>query len=450
MTTTANILIIEDDALLNHMLLDNINKMGYKTEGVTTLKQAREYLSKHEPSLVILDGRLPDGDGMDLLRELNDICCSTILLTAYGSVKNAVEAMKAGAAEYLVKPIDLDELEMMVKRVLENAALRQDYPFYKNELKRNAQGKKLMIGHSPALQEVQKLIDAVAPTDMSVLIEGESGTGKELIANELHQRSERSNRNFVTLDCCTLQEKLFESELFGHERGAFTGADRQKKGLIEGAEGGTLFLDEIGEIEAPIQAKLLRVLETGQFRRLGGTKDLMADVRIIAATNRDLEQMSQTGTFRLDLYYRLSAFVVKSPPLRSRREDIPHLVEHFIKNHNFSRRINKTVTPAAMKALIAYDWPGNIRGLKNMIERAIILSGRRKAIRPEDLSFRSQSNSPQKGVQLSYEDEPSLEDIEKDYMQILLEKYSGHRAKIAGILGISERNTYRLLKKYAL
>ncbi|MEN8216078.1 MAG: sigma-54 dependent transcriptional regulator [Pseudomonadota bacterium] len=449
MTTTHSILIIEDDALLNRMLVDNLNKLGYHTQGVTTLAQAREYLSKHEPALVILDGRLPDGDGMELLPELKDIC-PTILLTAYGSVKQAVEAMKAGAAEYLVKPLDLDELEMVVKRTLENAILRQDYNFYKNEVNRSHQRQKLMIGHSPALQKVHELIEAVAPTDMSVLIQGESGTGKELIANELHQRSQRHNRNFVTLDCCTLQEKLFESELFGHERGAFTGADRQKKGLIEGAEGGTLFLDEIGEIEAPIQAKLLRVLETGQFRRLGGTKDLMADVRIIAATNRDLEMMSETGSFRLDLYYRLSAFVIDSPPLRSRREDIPHLVEHFIKNHTFSRRINKTVTPTAMKALMAYDWPGNIRGLKNIIERAIILSARRKAIRPDDLSFGNQSGKSQKGVQLNYEHEPTLEDIEKDYMRMLVEKYSGHRAKIASILGISERNTYRLLKKYSL
>ena len=443
MTNTLNILIIEDDSLLNKLLIDTLKKMNYQAHGVTTLLQARDFLAKYEPNLVILDGKLPDGKGIELLSQLNEIC-PTILLTAYGSVRNAVESMQAGAAEYLVKPIDLDELEVTVKRVLENAMLKQDYQFYKNQLSR--QHKTLMVGNSPALQEVERLISVVAPTDMNVLIQGESGTGKELIANELHRRSNRKQRNFVALDCCTLQEKLFESELFGHERGAFTGAHQQKKGLIEGAEGGTLFLDEIGEIEATIQAKLLRVLETGKFRRLGGTKDLTADVRIVAATNRDLEQMSQSGEFRLDLFYRLNAFIIKSPPLRERREDIPYLVDYFIKNHNFSRRVDKIVTPSALKELVAYDWPGNIRGLKNIIERAIILSG--KYIAPEHLGFYKAIDSM--GIKLSYENEPSLEEIEKDYMAMLLKKYSGHRATIAKILGISERNTYRLLKKFKL
>ncbi len=437
------ILVVEDDVMLNKMLVDNLANMNYQVHGVTELAQARKFLAKYEPNLVILDGKLPDGKGIELLPQLNEIC-PTIFLTAYGTVRNAVESMKAGVAEYLVKPIDLDELEVTVKRVLENEVLKQDYQFYKSQL--NRKHNKMMIGHSPALQEVKKLIAAVAPTDMNVLIQGESGTGKELIANELHQQSHRHQRNFVALDCCTLQEKLFESELFGHERGAFTGAHQQKKGLIEGAEGGTLFLDEIGEIEPSIQAKLLRVLETNQFRRLGGTKDLIADVRIIAATNRDLEQMSKSSEFRLDLYYRLNSFMIKSLPLRERREDIPYLVEHFITNHNFSSRVDKTVIPAAMKELVAYDWPGNIRGLKNIIERAIILSG--KTIAPEHLGFHQASNSM--GIQLNYETEPTLADIEKDYMVKLLKKYSGHRAKIAKVLGVSERNTYRLLKKYDL
>jgi DNA-binding NtrC family response regulator len=449
MTVAQSLLIIEDDTFLNQTLVDVLSQMGYQTHGVTTLALAREYLSKHEPALVILDGRLPDGDGMEMLPQLHELC-PTILLTAYGSVKNAVEAMKAGAAEYLVKPIDLDELEMVVQRVLETAALRQDYQFCKSQMNRSHQRNKILIGHSQALREVQRLIQAVAPTDMSVLILGESGTGKELIARELHQSSERNQRNFVALDCCTLQEKLFESELFGHERGSFTGAQKQKKGLIEGADGGTLFLDEIGEIEAPIQAKLLRVLETGHFRRLGGTKDLTADVRILAATNRDLEKMSRRGEFRLDLYYRLSTFVISVPPLRKRRNDISSLVEHFIQNHSFSRRINKTFSEAAIKSLVAYDWPGNIRELKNVVERAIILSGNHKQILPEHLTFSSTANNAPLVVQLSYEHEPTLEEIEKNYLETLLEKYSGHRAKIAGVLGISERHTYRLLKKYGL
>lgn len=439
------ILVVEDDTLLNQLLVQNLKKMGYDAEGVTLLSEARNYLNKHEPNLILLDGHLPDGMGMELLS--HHAIPPVVFLTAYGSVREAVNAIKAGAAEYLVKPINLDELEVTIKRVLENAALQQDYQLCKSQQSRC---NRLMVGCSPAVDKVHELIRAVAPTDMSVLIQGESGVGKELVAAEIHRNSERAERNFVALDCCSLQEKLFESELFGHERGSFTGADRQKKGLIEGAEGGTLFLDEIGEIEAPIQAKLLRVLETGRFRRLGGTKDLTANVRIVAATNCNLEKMSQQGSFRLDLFYRLSAFVITVPSLRERREDIPELVEHFLSNHNFSRRINKSFTNTAMKELIAYHWPGNVRELKNVVERAIILSGEKSEIRPEHLTFSSIKNPGGIGFELSFDHEPTLEEIERDYLKILLSKYSGHRLKVAEALGVSERNTYRLLKKHGL
>lgn len=443
--TAPNILVIEDDALLNKFLVQNLQKMGYEAQGATLLATSRDYLKSNEPSLILLDGHLPDGNGMDLLLETN--LPPVVFLTAYGSVREAVQAIKAGAAEYLVKPIDLDELEVTIKRVLENAAIRQDYQFCRSQFQ-NQQRTKTMVGHSLAMKKVQEHIRAVAPTDMSVLIQGESGVGKELVAAEIHRLSERSQRNFVALDCCSLQEKLFESELFGHERGAFTGADRQKKGLIEGADGGTLFLDEIGEIEPPIQAKLLRVLETGRFRRLGGTKDLSADVRIVAATNQNLEEMSRKGTFRLDLYYRLSAFVVTVPALRERRDDIADLVDHFLSSHKFSRRLNKKMTPSAMKEVIAYSWPGNIRELKNVVERAIILSGDKPEIRLEHLTFSSSHHPLQTGFELSFDHEPTLEEIEEHYLKFLLKKYSGHRKNVAETLGISERNTYRLLKKY--
>jgi len=421
--------------------------MGYQVEGVGTLAKTRTYLEENEVALILLDGHLPDGMGIDLLKEKN--LPSVVLLTAYGSVREAVEAMKAGAAEYLVKPINLDELEVTIERVLENVALKEEYQFCRAQVEHQQQSKH-MVGNSPAIQQVHEHIRAVAPTDMSVLIQGESGVGKELVAAEIHKHSDRTNRNFVAIDCCSLQEKLFESELFGHERGAFTGADRQKKGLIEGADGGTIFLDEIGEIDPVIQAKLLRVLETGRFRRLGGNKDLTANVRIVAATNCDLEKMSQEGTFRLDLYYRLSAFVVTVPPLRERREDLPDLARHFIQNHKFSRRIDKAVTPTAMRELIAYSWPGNIRELKNVVERAIILSGDKKEIRPEHLTFSTIHNKKKFGFELLFDHEPTLEEIEKHYLKILLGKYSGHRLKVAETLGISERNTYRILKKHGL
>lgn len=441
------VLVVEDDIVLNQLLTKTLESVGYQVNSVTRLSTAREYLNSHEPALVLLDGRLPDGNGAELFPELSNLP-PVVLLTAYGSIREAVDAIKAGIAEYLVKPINLDELELTIKRVLETVTLRQDCQFYKSQVQHHHS--KAMIGESKAIQKVHDLIRKVAPSNMSVLIHGESGVGKELVAAEIHKHSQRSHRNYVALDCCSLQEKLFESELFGHERGSFTGADRQKKGLIEDADGGTLFLDEIGEIEAPIQAKLLRVLETGRFRRLGGNKDLSSDVRIVAATNCNLENMSQEGTFRLDLFYRLSGFVITIPPLRERREDIPLLVQHFLNHHCFSRRVNKTISPTAMKELIAYDWPGNIRELKNVVERAIILAADRPAIVPEHLTFSTIIKRKNSNFELSFDHEPTLEEIEKHYLKVLLQKYSGHRLRVAEALGISERNTYRLLKKYGL
>lgn len=443
--TSPSILVVEDDIILNQVLVQTLRNANYYVEGVTCLAEARRYLTTHEPTLILLDGRLPDGSGLELLEASN--LPPVVLLTAYGSIREAVSAIKAGAAEYLVKPIDLGELELTIKRVLETIILRQDCQLYKSQIQ-NRQSR--MVGSSEALKKVHDLIRAVAPTDMSVLIQGESGVGKELVAAEIHKHSTRCERNYVPLDCCSLQEKLFESELFGHEKGSFTGADRQKKGLIEGADGGTMFLDEIGEIEPAIQAKLLRVLETGRFRRLGGNKDLSADVRIVAATNCDLEKMSQQGTFRLDLFYRLSGLVITIPPLRERREDIPELVEHFLHNHRFSRRINKAIPTGTMKELVAYHWPGNVRELKNVVERSIILSGNKQTIGPEHLTFSSAHNKKEVSFELSFDHEPTLQEIEQHYLKLLLSKYSGHRLRVAEALGVSERNTYRLLKKYGL
>ncbi len=446
-----SILVIEDDELLQRHLCQVLGASGYVCKAVNSLQRAREELRTSEPNLVLLDARLPDGYGIDLMAEFNP-GLPVIFLTAYGSIKEAVRAVKAGAAEYLVKPINLEELEITIQRVLENAALRQDYQFCKAQIQEQRE-RKNMVGNSAAIREVYRLIQAVAPTEVNVLIQGESGTGKELVAAEIHKHSQRVQRNFVALDCCTLQEKLFESELFGHEKGAFTGATQQKKGLIECAEDGTLFLDEIGEIELPLQAKLLRVLETGQFRRLGGTRDLTANVRVVAATNRDLEAMSREGGFRADLFYRLSSFVITLPPLRERQEDIPELVNYFLRNLHISRRNQrKQVTPEAMRQLINYPWPGNIRELKNVVERALILSGEASGIGLEQLAFSTAFNkksaTPAPHFSLTFEREPSLEEIEKHYLGLLLEKYQGHRATVAKTLGISERNTYRLIKKY--
>ncbi|MGB3916028.1 MAG: sigma-54 dependent transcriptional regulator [Thiothrix litoralis] len=447
------ILVIDDDMTLNRLMVGQLNRMGYAATGVHSWAEGQVYLQQHDPHLVLLDCQLPDARGSQILPQLvTDY--PVVIITAYGSVKEAVGAVRAGAAEYLLKPINMDELEMVIRKTLDTHSMRKEFLYLKEQVQKR---KSFMVGQSPALKEVENMIGAVAPSMMTVLVQGESGVGKELVAREIHERSQVAKHSYVALDCCTMQENLFESELFGHEKGAFTGADRQKKGLIESAEGGTLFLDEIGEITPAIQAKLLRVLETGRYRRLGGTRDLSANVRVVAATNRDLLAMSQEGTFRADLFYRLNAFTIYVPPLRERKEDIQALVDHFISNHDFSRRVNKRLGDKSLDKLLAYPWPGNIRELKNMVERAIILSGDAARIQPEHITLSSFGNevSPtalaanaRKGVHLSFEHTPTLDDLEKHYLHLLLDKYDGHRGKVARALGISERNVYRLLKKY--
>lgn len=443
-----SILIIEDDRVLNKLLASQLDEMGYGVVSQFTWHDAQVWLKDHDPDLILLDRRLPDASGDELIPALA-LYTPVVMLTAHGGVRQAVDAIHAGAADYLSKPVDSEELALVIERVLKAEALRDSFEHYRAQTR--GRDKKLLVGHSAGLAEVERMIEAVAPSDMTVLIQGESGVGKELVAQELHERSPRAPANFVAIDCCTLQETLFETELFGHERGAFTSADQRKKGMIEVAEGGTLFLDEIGEIGAAIQAKLLRVLETGKFRRVGGTQDLTADVRVVAATNRDLEKMVEDNEFRGDLFYRLSAFAITMPPLRERREDIPDLAQHFVHNHNFSRRIHKRFTQTATRQLVAYDWPGNVRELKNVVERAIILSAESADIRPQDLSFSVGGQAKgDTGVSLDFDKEPSLQEIEKDYLELLLKKYSGHRQQIAEIMGVSERNIYRMIERHSL
>jgi len=441
------ILLIEDDRVLGDLLNQQLYKIGYKSHLVRLWSQARSFLSTHEPDLVLLDMKLPDAEGPQMLPELATDY-PVIVLTAYGTVQSAVDAIKLGAAEYLVKPVNLDELEVAVRRTLDEAILRREHQFYKSRLQESHP--RLLVGNSPGLTEVNRLIDAVAPSDMTVLIQGESGVGKELVAREVHERGLRSDRNFVPVDCCTLQEQLFESELFGHEKGAFTSADRLKKGLIEGANGGTLFLDEIGEIGPAVQAKLLRVLETGEFRRVGSEKKLSADVRIVAATNRSLQEMVDDGSFRADLFFRINAFAINVPPLRERLSDISILVNHFIHHHDFSRRIEKSVSGEAMELMMSYGWPGNVRELKNVLERAIILSGNRCRIMGDDMGLTASGEVRTFPVTLSFDHEPTMEEVSRQYLGYLLEKYSGNRLNVAQALNISERNIYRLINKFEL
>ncbi len=437
------VLVVDDDRVFNRLLVEQIAEMGLDSIGALCWKEAAQILQEREPDLIFLDLKLPDADTPQLVASLSGQF-PVVVLTGYGSIRNAVSLIQAGAVEYLTKPVGLDELEIVIRRELDNAELRRRNAFYRRQLASRRPGP--LLGNAPAMQEVMRLIEAVAPTDATVMIQGESGSGKEMVAQAIHESSPRRAREMVTVDGGTLQETLFESELFGHERGAFTGAERQKKGLVEEAEGSTLFLDEIGETSQANQAKLLRVLETGTFRRLGGTRTLKADVRFIVASNRDLAAMGQDGSFRSDLYFRLASFIIRVPPLRERRGDIPLLAEHFLQR--FARGVERELVPEALRLLLAYDWPGNVRELRNLIERAVILAGGERRIRAEHFGPIGERTSD--AVILAFENEPSLADIERDYLRRTLLRHGGNRTRAAAVLGISERSIYRLIKQYEL
>lgn len=437
------ILVIDDDRVFKQLLVEQIADMGLEAIGAASWAEASAILVEREPDLIFLDFKLPDADTPHLVETLSPQF-PVIVLTGFGSIRNAVSLIQAGAVEYLTKPISLDELEITLRRELTNAELRRRNDFYQRQLASRRPGP--LIGQSRAMAELQRMIEAVAPTEATVLIQGESGTGKEMVAQAIHQCSLRAEREMVIIDGGTLQETLFESELFGHERGAFTGADRQKKGLIEEAAGSTLFLDEIGETTPANQAKLLRVLETGTFRRVGGAKTLSSDVRFVVATNRDLAEQSQSGGFRSDLYFRLASFVIQVPPLRERREDIPLLATHFLQR--CARGVERKLTADAEKALLAYDWPGNVRELRNVIERAAILAGRDERMRPEH--FGPLLSRRENAVIYAFDHEPALAEVERECLRQSLMRHAGNRARVAAALGISERNIYRLLKQYDL
>ena len=435
------LLVVDDDAVFNGLLRRQVETMGFSAVGAGSWAEAQQKLGEIEPDAIILDFKLPDSDAAKILGEIRNQY-PVIVLTGYGSIPNAVSAIREGAADFLTKPVNVDELELTVRRVLETAELRESNRFYRTQLASRRPGPLIFV--SQAMREVQSMIDAVGPTDATVLILGESGTGKEMVAQSIHDRSPRAQRELVAIDGSGLQENLFESELFGHERGAFTGADRQKRGLIEEAAGSTLFLDEIGDIGPAIQAKLLRVMETNSFRRLGGNKTLSADARFVAATNRDIEAMSRAGTFRSDLYFRLSRFVITVPPLRERREDIEPLARHFLAL--LTRTAPMSLAADALKLLVANDWPGNVRELRNAIERAVILARPGNQVRTEHLAFIPR-NQPGEVV-LRFGQEPSLEQIEREYLRLAMAKHGGNRQKTAAVLGISERHVYRLIEKY--
>jgi len=381
----AKILIVDDDAQIRMLLSDLLTAEGYRIVEAGDGKKAIEVTEKENPSLVILDLLMPKMSGLEVLNYFRehrqDIM--VIVLTAYGTVESAVEAMKLGAHDYLIKSDEPDKILMVIKRTLKHKELSDINQFLVNELDKNYQ---MVVGSDPAMDEIMKTVNKIAREDITVLIQGESGTGKQLLAWAIHKMSPRKDKPFIQVNCTTLSETLIESDLFGHEKGAFTGASKQKKGRFEIADKGTIFLDEIGELAPNIQAKLLQVIEYHKFQRVGGLEDLFSNVRIIAATNKNLENEVKAGTFRKDLLFRLKVFTVTLPPLRERIDDIPIFADFFLNKQCTKMQKHVTeITPEAMELLQHYSWPGNIRELENIIERAIVLTNSSK-ITPDLLS----------------------------------------------------------------
>ncbi len=406
--------------------------------------------------LLVSDIKMPDMTGLDVLRAAKaaDPGLEAIMVTAFASQETAIEALRLGACDYLIKPFDVDELKVKVRDKLESRRLRRENVLLKRALGSSHQFHHI-IGRSDAMLEVFSLVETIARTTSTVLITGESGTGKELVARAVHFYSLRRDRPFVAVNCGALTETLLESELFGHVRGAFTGAESNKKGLIETAERGTIFLDEIGEMSQMMQVKLLRVLQERRFRRVGGTDEIEADIRVIAATNRDLGQMVAEQRFREDLYYRVNVIPVRLPALRERREDIPLLAEHFLAR--FSEQMAKPVTAISQDAvalLEKYEWPGNIRELENVIERAVALE-RTPAVLPESLPDHvrgvvAQNRSPLALPEAGFDLESHVRNLERDYLAQALRKSGGVQVKAAELLGMSFRSFRYYAKKYNL
>ena len=453
-----NILVVDDEKLIRWSLRERLIREGHTVIEAEDGKSALEAYHRESPDLILLDMKLPDADGLSILRAIQKetqggLEIPVIVITAYSTVDTAVEAMKLGAFDYVAKPFNMDELAITVRRALETSTLKRDVLAHVSE-RQAAYGVHNIIGKSKAMKEVVDLVRKVSQSGAStVLVRGESGTGKDLIAKGIHYESSRAERPFMNITCTALQDTLLESELFGHEKGSFTDAKSQKKGLFELANGGTIFLDEIGDMSPSLQAKLLRSLEEKAFKRIGGTVDIKVDVRVIAATNRDLEKAIAEGRFREDLYYRLNIITINVPPLRTHKDDIPLLVSHFLKRFSEEFRKNsREVTGEAMEKLVSYDWPGNIRELKNSIERAVLL-GSGTIIgaddialgRPAALSADSEHRLlklPQKGL--------TFEDLEKDLVVQALDRTAGNQTKAAELLGLTRDQIRYRMEKFGL
>jgi two-component system, NtrC family, response regulator PilR len=459
-TLAARILIVDDERSMREMLEILLRREGYDVTAAENGTAAIALLQERPFDMLISDVRMPDVSGIEVLRTAKALNPGIIgiMVTAYGSKESIQEVLRLQAADYLDKPFNVDELKFRVRKELERNRIQQENVLLKRAL-RNSHRFADIIGASPAMAAVFQLVETIAPTTSTVLISGESGTGKELVARAIHFNSPRKDRPFVAVNCGALSETLLDSELFGHVRGAFTGADSNKKGLIEVAEKGTIFLDEIGEMSPLVQVKLLRVLQERKFRRLGGTEEIDADIRILAATNRDLSKMVAEGTFREDLFYRINVIPMRLPPLRERVDDVPLLASHFVAK--YAAMMGKDVagiSPGAMALLQAYGWPGNIRELENAIERAVALE-RMPAIQPGSLPEAVLGRAAMTAVpvpggdgfpDVGFDLEQHVQHIEREYIAEALRRAGGVKVKAAELLGMSFRSFRYYTKKYNL
>jgi two-component system response regulator HydG len=449
------ILVIDDEEYHAQALAESLQRQGYECVIATSGSAGAQKLTEEEFDVILTDLRMEDLDGLALLRKAKQAApdAEVVLITGHGDVKTAVEAMQQGAANYLTKPVDVAELRAIVAKTAERLRLARA----NRELKRQLEEKfgfEGMVGNSPKMHEVLAKLRGIAPTNVTVLIQGETGTGKELVAKAIHTNSPRNHKPFVALNCTALNENLLDDELFGHEPGSFTGGDRLRKGRFEHANGGTLFLDEVADMPLPLQAKLLRVLENQEVFRIGSNEPIKVNVRVLSASNRDLEAAVADGTFRQDLYFRLKVVTVRLPPLRERREDIPLLAAHFIKELN--RLHNKRVTGIAepvRKAMAAYDWPGNVRELRNTLE-SMMVQDQDGVLGMEDL----QEGDRLRGLQVSDGTAVGpasligrpLAEVERYYMERALDLTNGNREEAARMLGIGERTLYRTIQDWKL
>ena len=446
------ILIVEDEKSMREVLKILLEGEEYEIVTAGDGLEGISYIEKDIFDLVITDMKMPKAEGFDVLRKVKEISPDTIviMITAFGSTETAIEAMKLGAYDYINKPFNIDEIRLIVRKAIEKKRLSAELSILRQKVETTFTLENI-IGRSPKMQELFKLIPRIAQSNSSVLIVGESGSGKELVASALHNLSPRRGRNFVTVNCAAFPEGLLESELFGHMKGAFTGAIYNKQGLFEIADCGSLLLDEIGEMPVSLQAKLLRVLENGKFRRIGGTTDIKVDVRVISATNKDLKAEIAAGRFREDLYYRLNVVPVNIPPLRDRKEDLPLLVEHFLRKTSGDA---KKISPDAMKQLMDYVWNGNVRELENVIERMALLSDKDE-LTPADLpaeitgyvgDMKAVPELSGEGVDV----DKIIGDIEKKYLLKALEKAGGVKTEAAKLLNLSFRSFRHRLHKYGI